>query len=73
MMMTKVQTQDDGTKDFWVVTIKKMPLYRQPYECCTNKISAHIEYGDIREVIELQRKCGNPKIMLYSVWVNEFN
>ena len=26
MMMTKVQTQDDGTKDFWVVTIKKMPL-----------------------------------------------
>jgi len=71
MMMIKVQTQDDGTKDFGVLTIKKMLLYRQTYrqtyECCTNKISAHIEYGDIREMIELQRRCGNPKIMLYSV------
>lgn len=74
MTMIKFQSQDDLTKDFWVVTIKKKnALNRQIYECCTNKISAHIEYGDIHKVTKLWRRCGNLKIILYNVWVNGFN
>lgn len=52
---------------------KKNALNRQIYECCTNKISAHIEYGDIHKVTKLWRRCGNLKIILYNVWVNGFN